>query len=262
MAENPLESPLNDQDVRGIVRLLGEAIAASGGINEKRRLLMDGLCRLIDATSWVWCMAQFDPDKPPSSIGLVHGGFEEARFARYLEAMNHPAMEQVIRPFSLELQAKGTHLTRTLRQLDSEFLLDNSPAAAYWEKADIAALMTSTRPMDGGGISGIGVYRSLGRSHFTSREARIAHIILSEVPWLHFSAFPDRQGEDITALYPRHRTVLNLLCEGWSRKKIAVHLGVSINTVHGYVKAVFKHFHVHSQAELISRFTQGDGGDL
>lgn len=262
MEENPLESPLNDQDVRGIVRLLGEVITVPGGINEKRRLLMDGLCRLVDATSWVWCMAELDPDKPPSFIGMVHGGFDEERFARYLQAMNHPAMQQVTRPSSLELQAKGTHLTRTRRQLDPTFLLDNSPAAPLWKAADIGALMTSTRPMDGGGISGIGLYRKLGQAHFSARDARIAHIVLSEVPWLHFSDFPVREGQDISALYPRHRTVLNLLCEGWSRKKIAEHLGVSINTVHGYVKAVFKHFQVHSQAELISRLTQGNGGDV
>ncbi len=62
-------------------------------------------------------------------------------------------------------------------------------------------------------------------------------------------------------LYPRHRTVLILLCEGWNRKKIATHLGLSINTIHGYSKVIFKHFKVHSQAELIARFTQGDGGD-
>jgi len=259
--EVPVESPLSDQDVRGIVRLLGEVIAVPGGINEKRRQLMEGLCGLVEATSWVWCMAESDPDKPPSCLGFVHGGFDDDRFARYLKAMNHPAMEEVVRPSSLELLEKGTHLTRTLRQLDPEFLFEKSTAAQFWEKADIGALMTSTRPMEGGGISGIGVYRALGEPQFTVREARIAHIVLSEVPWLHFSSFPDHQSREITALYPRQRTVLNLLCEGWSRKKIAEHLGVSINTVHGYVKAVFKHFQAHSQAELIARFTQGDGGD-
>ncbi len=56
-------------------------------------------------------------------------------------------------------------------------------------------------------------------------------------------------------LVPRHRTVLNLLGDGWNRKKIVGHLGISLNTVHGYVKDIFKHFGVHSQPELL-------GGDL
>ena len=63
---------------------MGDVIAAPGDIHEKRRLLMDGLCRLIDSTSWVWAMSEFHPDKPPSSVGLVHGGFAENRFAHYL----------------------------------------------------------------------------------------------------------------------------------------------------------------------------------
>jgi DNA-binding CsgD family transcriptional regulator len=255
------ESTLTEADVRRIVRLLGDVIAAPGGIHEKRRLLMDGLCCLIDATAWAWSMSEFHPDKPPTSVGMIHGGFDESRFATYLEAINHPAMEAVSKPSSLELQAKGVHLTRTRQQMDPQGLLDQSAAAPFWEKVNIGPLLMSLRPMVGGGVNAIRVYRTLGEPHFDKREAKIAHIILSEVPWLHFTAFPDQASQEITNLYPRHRTVLNLLGDGWSRKKIALHLGISVNTVHGYVKVIFKHFGVHSQSELLARFAQGDGGD-
>jgi DNA-binding CsgD family transcriptional regulator len=255
------DSTLSEADVRRMVRLLGEVIAAPGDLSEKRHLLMDGLCILINATAWVWSMSEFHPDKPPSSVGLIHGGFDEARFACYLEAINHPAMEAVSRPSSLELQKKGVHLTRTRRQMDPESLLDQSDAAPFWEKTDIGPLIMSLRPMEGGGVNAIRIYRTLAEPQFDDRESKIAHIILSEVPWLHFQAFPNQPSREITNLYPRHRTVLNCLCEGWSRKKIADHLGLSVNTVHGYAKVVFKHFGVHSQSELLARLTQGDGGD-
>jgi len=52
---------------------------------------MNGLCQLVDATSWVWCMAEFDPDKPPSFIGFEHGGWDEERFAKYVEACSRAA---------------------------------------------------------------------------------------------------------------------------------------------------------------------------
>jgi DNA-binding CsgD family transcriptional regulator len=256
------DSPLTEDDVRAMIRLLAAVIAAPCGIADKRRLLMNGLCGLIHASSWAWCMAEFDPEKPPSFIGFEHGGWDEERFARFIAAMNHPDMEPVTRPSSIELQEKGTHLTRTQRQMDPDMLLEKSNAAAFWKNAGIGAIMISQRPMDGGGVSGIGVYRNLGQPHFDERDARVAHIILSEVPWLHFQAFPDPQSLEITRLYPRHRTVLNLLCEGWGRKKIAAHLGLSVNTVHGYAKIIFNHFQVHSQSELIARLTKGDGGDL
>jgi DNA-binding CsgD family transcriptional regulator len=253
--------PISEDDIRAMVRLLGSVIAAPGDFQEKRRLLMDGLCEMIGATAWVWSMAEYQPDKQPSFVGLIHGGFDEGRFATYLEAINHPAMELIARPASLELRERGTHITRTRQQLDSTGMLDRSAAAPLWERANIGPLIASLRPMAGGGVNAIRVYRTLREPQFDDRESRIAHIILSEVPWLHFEAFPDKQTREITNLYPRHRTVLNCLCEGWSRKKIAEHLGISINTIHGYVKVIFKHFGVHSQAELLARLTVGDGGE-
>ncbi|MES2661151.1 MAG: helix-turn-helix transcriptional regulator [Verrucomicrobiota bacterium] len=254
-------STLHEQDVRKMVRLLGEVIAAPGDLHEKRFLLMDGLCKLIGATAWVWSMSEFHPDKPPTSVGLIHGGFNEERFACFLEAINHPAMEAVSKPSSQELIQKGIHLTRTRQQMDPQGLLERSEAHPFWEKADIGPLIMSLRPMDGGGVNAIRVYRTLDQPHFSERESKIAHIVLSEIPWLHFQSYPDKESQEITKLYPRHRTVLNCLCEGWSRKKIADHLGLSVNTVHGYSKFVFKHFGVHSQSELIARFAKGDGGD-
>lgn len=258
----PAGFSLGETDVRSIVRLLGEVIAASGGINEKRRMLMDGLCSLIGATAWAWCMAEFDPDKPPSFIGFLHSGFDDERFSHYMEAMNHPGHGEITHRSSIELKEKGTHLTRTLRQIDPDRVLENSAIGAYWEKADIGSLVLSQRPMEGGGTSGVAVYRRVGEPQFDQREARLAHIILSEVPWLHFTAFPDESSGEITRLSPRERTVLNLLCEGWPRKKIADHLGLAENTVHGYVKGIFLHFGVHSQSELVARLSKGDGGDL
>lgn len=244
-----------------MVGLLGDVIAEPGGIQEKRRLLLDGLCKQIDATAWVWYMAEFDPDKPPSIVGLSHSDFDEERYVRFLKAMNHDATEAFTRPLLLEHQAQGTRFTVALRRMDPGCVLENSPAAPFWREANIGSLMTSERPMPGGGISAIGVFRELGRPHFDEREAKTASILLSEISWLHFTAFPGRSSQDITSLYPRLRTVLNMLCEGWSRREIATKLGLSENTIHSYAKTVFKHFGVHSQAELITRFTRGDGGD-
>lgn len=257
----PEEPPLPESDVRAIVRLLGEVIASRGDLRECRRLLMDGLCRIVNANSWAWCMAEFDPEKPPSFIGFEFGGFDEERFGRYVEAMNHPGHGVITHRSSVELKEKGIHLTRTLRQIDPEGVFENSPIYQAWAGADIGALILSQKPMQAGGVSGVAVYRSVGEPQFDARESRIVHIVLSEVPWLHFNAFPDQASQNITRLQPRHRTILNLLCEGWSRKKIATHLGISENTVHGYVKEIFRHFGVNSQPQLIARFTKGDGGD-
>jgi len=40
-----------------------------------------------------------------------------------------------------------------------------------------------------------------------------------------------------------------------------VHLLGEVSMIDGYVKDVFRFFHVHSQPELIAKFQNGDGGD-
>ena len=251
MLPAPPQSPLTEADLAAVVRIMGDVIAVPGNLTQQRRLLMERLCEWIGADAWLWCLADYTPDRQLGHAGLLHGGFDDSRFAVFLEAINHPAMEEVSRHSALELQEHGCHITRGLRQLEL-------PGARLMDSA-AGTLMLSLRPMETGGITGIGMYRNIGKPEFTRREIRIAHILLSEMPWLHFHSFPEQMI--ITRLYPRHRTVLNCLCEGWPRKKIAAHLGLSLNTVHGYTKEVFKHFGVHSQSELVSRLGKGDGGD-
>ena len=63
---------------------------------------------------------------------------------------------------------------------------------------------------------------------------------------------PLAAGED--GLSPRHLQTLQRLLEGDSEKEIAVRWGVSPNTVHVYVKALYRHFGVSSRGELLARF--------
>lgn len=260
MSDATPEPLLGEEDIRAIVRLLGEVIAMRGEINACRKRLMEGLCPIVGADSWLWCMAEMEPGKRLGHSGILHGGFDDERFSWFLQAINHPALGKANHRIASELAERGSHITRNLSQIeDPDYPLFGSEAGPCWEKADIGTLMLSLRPMESGGATGIGLYRRRGRPDFGEREIRIAHILLTEVPWLHYEKFPDMNI--IGRLYPRHRTVFNLLCDGWDRKKISSHLGISLQTVHGYVKEIFRHFDVHSQAELIARLGKGDGGD-
>ncbi|WAC20031.1 helix-turn-helix transcriptional regulator [Luteolibacter sp. SL250] len=254
------EPLLGEEDIRAIVRLLGEVIAMRGDINACRRRLMEGLCQIVGADSWVWCMADIEPGRRLGHTGILHGGFDDERFSSFLQALNHPCQSDATRKIASELEEHKSHITRSLHQMeDPRYPVLKSDAGPFWEKADVGTVMVSLRPIESGGATGIGIYRRKNRPDFDSREVRIAHILLTEVPWLHYEKFPEKKV--IGSLYPRLRTVLNLLCDGWDRKKTAAHLGISLQTVNGYVKEIFRHFEVHSQAELIARFGKGDGGD-
>lgn len=58
------------------------------------------------------------------------------------------------------------------------------------------------------------------------------------------------QGHNLS---PREQQTLQLLLAGASEKEAAVKLGVSPNTVHVYVKRLYKHFDVSSRGELMAR---------
>ena len=265
MATPPEDSlPLREDDVRALVRLLGEVASADGPPDHKKRLLMDGLCRLIEADFWVWTLWT------PAPIGQAegyapfqHGGFSPERYALYRSAIDHPLVSEVIGHFESELLEKHTHLTRTLALFDTENRLPNTEVGHLLADAGIGPIMISCRPLDDGARSAIGLYRHDGRAHFGEREANLAHIVLSEVPWLHFQNGPRREPAASSAprLSKSERAVLELLAEGAGRKAIASRLSLSEHTVNDYVKAVYRHFSVNSQSRLISRLSKGDGGD-
>jgi DNA-binding NarL/FixJ family response regulator len=120
----------------------------------------------------------------------------------------------------------------------------------------------SLRPLDPCSGSGIGLLRRYHREKFSARESRIAHIVLTEVPWLHEQGWPMDRGASAPALSQRLRLALNLLTLGQSRKEIAARMNISTHTVQGYVKTIYRHFGVHSQGELMNRFYEGNGQDV
>ncbi len=55
------------------------------------------------------------------------------------------------------------------------------------------------------------------------------------------------------ALSPREHAVLRCLVEGYSYKEVAAHLGLQIDTVRTYVRAVYRKLDVHSVAAAVSQ---------
>ena len=137
----------------------------------------------------------------------------------------------------------------------------HSAAYPLWVEAGVYPGIISSRPVDERSLSTIAIYRRPDQPPYSERELRLAHIILSEVPWLHEQGWPEDRGATVPRLALRQRQVLNLLLQGFPRKQIADSLDLSIHTVGDYIKDVYRHFGVRSQAELMHRFLQGDGGD-
>ena len=244
-----------------MIRLVGDVAACRGGATEKRRVLMDGLVRLVDADRWLWSMSSKSMVKSgqrPLYTAIAHGGFEDGSFPKLLKAVDHPDSWEIFASISHEIRQRNVHLTRTRRQIDLKDRFSRRDVRSLWHEAGVGDILVSICPMSSGDFSAVGIYRDNGAEEFGTREARIAHIVLAEVPWLHETGWlAEDQLKILPKLSPRRRAVLNLVLEGHPRKEMASMLGISTHTLDGYVKDIFRHFRVHSQAELIARFRSG-----
>ncbi len=258
-----MSSPaVEESDVRQVVRLLAEVAVLPGSLNEKRAALMTGLARLIDADAWAWSVAaETRPGAHPAFSLCLIDGIPEKRFGALLRAVEHPEMAALQTGFMEEFAKIGPQLTRLLHQFVDVKRFTECGAAALWHEAGIDSLILSARHTRSGPATAIGIYRAVGRPAFTERESRLAHIVLSEVDWLHEDVLPNHPDEGVASLSPRLRQVLNCLLTGMTRKEIAGELNLSVHTLGDYVKQVYQRFGVRSHPELLRRFFQGDGGD-
>lgn len=242
-----------------MIRLVGDVAAFRGGRIEKRRVLMDGLVKLVGADRWWWSVAcPNDADGRPRYTAVSHGGFEDGLFAKLLAAVEFPGSWRVFTHLARELEERKVHLTRTRGQMDLDGRFGEPETRGMWREAGVGDLMISVCPLANGDYSAVGIYRGNDAPPFEPRQADIVHILLSEVSWLHVLGWTDEQNETLPKLSPRRRMVLNLVLEGQSRKEMAASLGISVHTLDGYVKDIFRLFGAHSQAELIARFRSGE----
>ncbi len=257
-----MNGKLSSDDARAIIRLLGEVCALPDDHEGKKRHLMEGLCDLVDADFWAWVLAaELEPGKFPVYVGFLSGRFSDQLLAEFLQIQAHPEMIGWTVPLAAQMHAVGRLVTRNVQdQFDYQAFLD-SESGQWWSRAGIEPRCIAFRPMPDGAATGVGLYRKTGRPLFTERDARIMHILLAEVPWLHEMGWPEDRCAKIPTLSPRCWLVHEMLLQGYSRPQIAGHLRLSSHTVNDYVKTIYSHLGVRSQPELIARFRKGDGGD-
>lgn len=257
---NLRDSPITEDDFRAVVRILADVSCMHGSPDLKRNHLMNEIGLLIGTDTWLWGVSPLlDPGKQPIYLFHNSGGIDNERMALMLAAIEHPDTGAMTGKIAAEIAEAHGQITR-LRQdvIDNDWFL-NSPANPLWRRANVGPILFSARPLPGIGVSILAFYRSLSAPLFSEREARIAHIVLSEVGWLHHSGLPHAAAKNLPKLPPRCRLILNQLVRGRARKEIAGDLDISIHTVNDYMKQIYRHFGVRSQVELIARLRSGDG---
>ena len=256
--------PLPEEDVRAIVQMVGNVAFHEGGPAARKHALMEQLGELIDADAWMWAVSRRPQGEPsPVLLNVMHGGFTDDQIALGLEATYDPALQPPeVAPLVEELK-NGAPFTRRRQDMVSDDEWRSSPhREKYRTQIGFDECIFSIFPIDGGLNSSVSLHRRMGREPFTARERRIAHIVISEIGWLHTAGLPADTAPDVPQLSPRHSTVFALLMQGWNRAKIAQHLSISEHTARDHIRAVYRHFKCDGHVDLMKRFMIGDGGDI
>ena len=103
------------------------------------------------------------------------------------------------------------------------------------------------------------VQRPRGGRPFPQRAADLAWLCLRELARSSGAHLARARDPGIGCLSLRLRQVLRCLLEGDSERQVARRLALSWETVHQYVKALYRHFRVSSRAELLSYFLRRSG---
>lgn len=204
---------IEEADMRVIVRLLGETAAVQGGLMHKKLYLLDGLCDFVGSGEWAWALTSAR-ETPDSFLLRRKIGVPFDWPTRLPEASG-----AIVRVETFPDHAPS-HV------ISSDFVLN--PEA----KSKILLLRDPEEPA------------------YSLRETHLASLVLDEIPWLHWREWKSPQPCH-DKLSPRLQWTLDLLLLGMGRKEIADQIGISEGTVSGYIRGLYQHFEVNSQAELM-----------
>jgi hypothetical protein len=194
-----------DRDVIKIVKLLGSIAGMNCALSERKRLLMKGLCQIVDADGWLWSATQvIQKQNRPVSVGVLYDGLTQEEFAGWLEASQLATLQPPEDAPLTVLASKGLHFTRTRQQVVSDDVWYQHPTVRQYRlNRGIDHFLYSIYPLSASHCSAIGFFRRVGREPFTALQRRICHIVVANIDWLHRASFPKHKGEKCTLLTPR-----------------------------------------------------------
>lgn len=259
------EAVLAEEDVRAIVRLLAKVAIVSEGVMAQKRCLVEGLAELLDADRYMWNVTRYEPGLAPVALSLVHNWSDEELAAHAHWNYSRPDNKFTRAIADLLPAPVERPWTRSLEQLVGPDWWANEVRqnkSARGSNIGTAMLCVCSIPGRPNTHSMLGVQRVPGRPEFSARDQRIAHVVFTEVAWLHSAEVtPEEDGSRVFPLSPSKQTVLTQLIDGKVPKEIAKNSELTVNTVRTYIRDIYRHFEVSGREELMRRFMTGDGGD-
>lgn len=230
--------PLRLREVREIGRLVGECRDPGHSPALWLRHALEGLSRLFDAT-------------------VAYGG-EALRLRDGNAAIRVLSACAVGTEASPSCWLSGDPLLRVLlsrrRRLVTctrRELVSNWEWSRHRRSTQLDDELISVHHTSPEAISVLSLHRRVGAPDFSARERRLLGLFHGELGRLVGGPLISAAAPYLAGLSPRLRQTLACLLDGDCEKQVAARLALSHATVHQYIKTLYRHFGVHSRAELM-----------
>ena len=246
-------------DAREALRLVSELRELPPSTTIRAHHLINGLCKLLGARNGLLgILSNFREGSEPEIIHSVIGGDIDSKaqrgFVKYVdtECEKDPLVEATIHNCN-----KPIVISRSERVCDRDWY--NSPHVAEFRKQytrvddSIYAYFPMHKP---GVVVGLGINRDWSDRPFGEREKNLIELMHDQLAWLYRDFEKENESGNSPGkrpLSPRLQQTLARLVAGDSEKQVANQLGLSIHTIHDYVKALYQRFGVNSRPELLAK---------
>jgi len=244
---------LTPADARDMLRLSNTLHRSPANPGTRKKILLDGICRLVDADGGFSVVTTCDPlTARKTVISTVRTGPDRSDAPASSSPVERgPAEQETIAPAETVRPRRGGRIAHI------------PPAEPCSRPEDDCQCCDSFIDLMGMQVvATLTVYRQPADGRlFSQREREIVNAMHVEMAWVYGHDLLMTSPEAL-ALPPRKRETLQYLLAGDRETQIAAKVEMSRTTIHNHVKSLYRHFNVASRRELLDKWPKRKEPDV
>lgn len=265
---------LSQNEIISVMRLMADVAAHQRQPGVQRRLLIEGMERLVGATlGFTFVCGGWRTDLTPRFLGTHILAETADPFSVYVRdvLIPHTIRADPYCDIALARTAKVDVLTQCEVLPTPRALAKYDPFNAWGMGLNLRDGVVAWARLDElspGAMTGFALHRLDKTRVFSRRDLELVKLAVTELErlaangWYRLPEFSAGIGERIARLPPRLRDVLTHVLAGRHPKGIAHDLHLSIHTVREHLQRLYRHFDVSGREGLMAMFIDNDSFGL
>lgn len=247
------------QDLRDVFRILGDARELKHDKMQQEQVIVDGLCKLLDASlGWASGMSGFVPGRATQIEHFVPGEVQDDKVLQTLQqwSMYHSLDEDPMVSLSCPSRLNADVTCRSKKITTARWATQEIYEAVIEPIGTVDSLVLWFRYPSSDRIRGYAMQRLGSQREFSDKDVELARLFAEELYVLFSEDHLEPAGE-LAKLPKRLQNLIPHLLSEKSQKQIAAEAGLSYHTVRSYTRELYDLLRVDSRQSLIVKVTRG-----